>query len=171
MFMTGDTAAPRAVPATRMPASLGLLPLADVADGERRDGWPERVIRRKDAVISVPVLARRRHKVGEPVDRQATGFRASGPPPRCTLTWCETSSGEIDRLYTRLCASWPRRVFCSPTTLNHHVSFERSEQCYNPMMRTERDSNSLNNSMQATYEFWKTENCCEESSARGWSDL
>jgi hypothetical protein len=69
MFMTGDTAAPRAVPATRMPASLGLLPLADVADGERRDGWPERVIRRKDAVISVPVLARRRHKVGEPVEK------------------------------------------------------------------------------------------------------
>ena len=69
MFMTGVTAAPRAVPVTRMPASLGLLPLADVADGERRDGWPERVIRRKDAVISVPVLARRRHKVGEPVEK------------------------------------------------------------------------------------------------------
>ena len=44
-------------------------PLADVADGERRDGGPERVIRRKDAVIPVPVLARRRHEVGEPVEK------------------------------------------------------------------------------------------------------
>lgn len=35
----------------------------------RRDGGPERVIRRKDAVIPVPVLARRRHEVGEPVEK------------------------------------------------------------------------------------------------------
>ena len=69
MFMTGVTAAPRAVPVTRMPASLGLLPLADVADGERRDGWPERVIRRKDAVIPMTVPPGRRHKVGEPVEK------------------------------------------------------------------------------------------------------
>jgi len=60
MFMTGVTAAPRAVPVTRMPASLGLLPLADVADGERRDGGPERGIRRKDAVIPMTVPPGRR---------------------------------------------------------------------------------------------------------------
>jgi hypothetical protein len=35
----------------------------------RRDGGHERVIRRKDAVIPVPVLARRRHEVGEPVEK------------------------------------------------------------------------------------------------------
>ena len=35
----------------------------------RRDGGPERVVRRKDAVIPVPVLARRRHEVGEPVQK------------------------------------------------------------------------------------------------------
>jgi hypothetical protein len=50
-----------------MPARRGLAPLADVPDGQCRDGGPERVIRRKDAVIPVPVLARRRHEVGEPV--------------------------------------------------------------------------------------------------------
>jgi hypothetical protein len=34
----------------------------------RRDGGPELVIRRKDAVIPMPVLARRRHEIGEPVE-------------------------------------------------------------------------------------------------------
>ena len=69
MFVTGVTAASRAVPATRVPVRFGFLPLADVANGERRDGGPERVIRRQDAVIPVPVLARRRHEVGEPVEK------------------------------------------------------------------------------------------------------
>jgi hypothetical protein len=50
-----------------MPAGRGLLPLADVADRERSDGGPELVIGRKDAVIPMPVLARRRHEIGEPV--------------------------------------------------------------------------------------------------------
>ena len=58
MFVTGVTAASRAVP-----VRFGLLPLADVADGERRDGWPERVIWRKHSVIPMPVLPRRRDKV------------------------------------------------------------------------------------------------------------
>ena len=52
----------------RMPASRDLAPLADVADGERRDGPPELVIRRKHPVIAMPVLPRRRHEVGEPVE-------------------------------------------------------------------------------------------------------
>ena len=53
----------------RMPARRGLLPLAAVADRERRDGGPERVIRRKHPVIPVPVLARRWHEIGEPVEK------------------------------------------------------------------------------------------------------
>jgi hypothetical protein len=39
------------------------LPLADVPDRERRDGGPELVIVHKDAVIPMPVLARRRHEM------------------------------------------------------------------------------------------------------------
>jgi hypothetical protein len=71
-----------------MPARRGLLPLADVADRERRDGGPERVIRRKHPVIPVPVLARRWHEIGEPVEKlkwreidDATGARPRGLPP------------------------------------------------------------------------------------------
>ncbi len=60
-------------PVVRMPARRGLLPLADVPDRERRDGGPELVIWRKDAWLSsrrqaMPVLARRRHEIGEPVE-------------------------------------------------------------------------------------------------------
>jgi hypothetical protein len=41
--------------------------LADVPDRECRDGGPERVIGRKDAVIPMPMLPRRRDEIGEPV--------------------------------------------------------------------------------------------------------
>ena len=50
-----------------MPAGRGVLPLADVADRERRDGPPELVIRRKHPVVAMPVLARRRDEIGQPV--------------------------------------------------------------------------------------------------------
>jgi hypothetical protein len=40
MFVTGVAAAFRTVPVTRSPACRGLLSLADVADGECRDGGP-----------------------------------------------------------------------------------------------------------------------------------
>ena len=63
------TAGSRGVTIAPMSAGRSLAPLADVPDGQRRDGGPERVIRRKDAVIPVPVLARRRHEVGEPVEK------------------------------------------------------------------------------------------------------
>ena len=54
----------------------------------RRDGGPERVIRRKDAVIPVPVLARRRHEAGEPVQKHKRELKrrevddAARPGPR-----------------------------------------------------------------------------------------
>jgi hypothetical protein len=47
-----------------MPAGRGLALLADVPDRERRDGPPERVVRCKHSVISVPVLPRRRDEIG-----------------------------------------------------------------------------------------------------------
>jgi hypothetical protein len=52
----------------RMPAGRGLAFLADVADGERRDGRPQRVVRREDAVIAVPVLARLRDQIRKPIE-------------------------------------------------------------------------------------------------------
>ena len=69
MCVSRVAAASRAVPVTREPVRRGLLPLADVADRERRDGGPERVIRRKHPVIPVPVLPWRRHEIGEPVKK------------------------------------------------------------------------------------------------------
>ena len=62
MFVSRVAKACRAVPVTCVPARHGPLALADVPDRERRDGGPERVIRRKDAVIPVPVLPRRRNR-------------------------------------------------------------------------------------------------------------
>jgi hypothetical protein len=78
----------RRMSADRMPARRGLLPLADVPDRERRDGGPELVIECKDAVIPMPVLARRRHEIREPVEKlkgreldDAIGPRPRGLPP------------------------------------------------------------------------------------------
>jgi hypothetical protein len=51
-----------------MPTGHSLAPLADVPDGQRRDRGPELVIRRKHPVVAMPVLARRRHEIGEPVE-------------------------------------------------------------------------------------------------------
>jgi hypothetical protein len=73
MFVSRVAKACRAVPVTCVPARHGLLALADVPDRERRDGGPERVIRRKDAWLvssrqAMPVLARRRYEIGEPVE-------------------------------------------------------------------------------------------------------
>ena len=60
-------AAFRGMSAVRVLSGRGIPPLADVADGERRDGRPQRVIRREDAVIAVPVPPRLRNEIGEPV--------------------------------------------------------------------------------------------------------
>ena len=53
----------------RIPASRGIASLADIPEGECRHGQPELVIRCKHSVIPVPVLARRRHEIGEPVEK------------------------------------------------------------------------------------------------------
>ena len=75
-----------------MPAGRDLAPLADVPDGEGRDGRPELVIRRKHPVIAMPVLPRRRHEISEPVKElkrrefdddagsRPRGFTAATPP-------------------------------------------------------------------------------------------
>ncbi len=54
--------------ADRMPTSRGIAALADIPDGERRDGGPELVIRGEHPVITMPVLPRRRHEIGQPVE-------------------------------------------------------------------------------------------------------
>jgi hypothetical protein len=71
-----------------MPTGRGLLPLADVADRQRRDGFPEPVIRCEHPVISMPVLPRRRDEIGEPVEElkrreldDAIGSWPRGLPP------------------------------------------------------------------------------------------
>jgi hypothetical protein len=67
-----------------MPARRRLLPLADVADRQRRDGFPEPLIRRKHPVIPVPVSSRRRDEIGEPVEKlkRRELDDAIGPRPR-----------------------------------------------------------------------------------------
>jgi hypothetical protein len=49
------------------PGSRGLPPLANVPDGERRNGGPQLVIRGKHPVVGMPVLAWWRHEIGKPV--------------------------------------------------------------------------------------------------------
>ena len=61
-------AAFRGMSAVRVPAGRGSPLLADVADGQRRDGRAQRVIRRKHPVITMPVPSRRRDVIGEPVE-------------------------------------------------------------------------------------------------------
>jgi hypothetical protein len=61
-------AASGVVTVVSMSAGRDLALLTDVADCQRRDGFPEPVIRRKHHVIAMPVLPRRRHEVGEPVE-------------------------------------------------------------------------------------------------------
>ena len=78
-------AAFRGVTVGHMPTGRGLALLADVPDGECRHGPPELVIGRKDAVIPMPVLPRRRDEIGEPVQElkrreldDAVGARSRG---------------------------------------------------------------------------------------------
>jgi hypothetical protein len=49
--------------AVRVPARRGIPLLADIPDGECRDGRTQRVMGREDAVIAVPVLPRLRDQV------------------------------------------------------------------------------------------------------------
>jgi hypothetical protein len=43
--------------------------LAEIADRQRRDGRPERVVRREDAVIHVPMPSRLRDEIRKPVQK------------------------------------------------------------------------------------------------------
>ena len=81
-------AAFRGLSACLMPASHGAPPLADVPYCHRRDGPPELVIRRKHAVIAMPVLPRQRDKVRQSIKKlkwrefdDAVGPRPRGNPP------------------------------------------------------------------------------------------
>ena len=67
-----------------MPTGHSLTPLADVPDGERRDGPPQLVIRREYSVVAMPVLPRRRYEIGEPVEelKRREFDDAVGPRPR-----------------------------------------------------------------------------------------
>ena len=53
-------------PAGGLPAGGGVAALANIPDRQRRDGFPQPVIRREYSVIAMPVLPRRRHEIGEP---------------------------------------------------------------------------------------------------------
>jgi hypothetical protein len=59
-------------------------PLADVPDRQSGDGPPQRVIRREDSVIPMPVLARLRDEIGEPIEelKRRQLDNAAGPWPR-----------------------------------------------------------------------------------------
>jgi hypothetical protein len=66
----------------RIPASRGIASLTDIPEGECRHGPPELVIRCKHSVIPVPMLARRRDEIGEPVQelkRRELGPRTTPP--------------------------------------------------------------------------------------------
>ncbi len=68
-------AAFRVVVVTRMPARRRLALLADVPDGESRDGPSELVVRREYSWLvaklrAVPALPRRRHEIREPAQER-----------------------------------------------------------------------------------------------------
>ena len=67
-----------------MPISRGIAPLADIPDRERGDGGPELVIRGEHPVIAMPVLPRRRHEIGQPVQevKRREFDDPIGPRPR-----------------------------------------------------------------------------------------
>ena len=77
------TAAFRGMRSPGMPVGSGVGPLADIPYRECRDGPSELVIRRKHPVVAMPVLPRRRHEVGEPVEelKRREFDDAVGPRP------------------------------------------------------------------------------------------
>jgi len=87
--------------ADRMPTSRGITRLADIPDGERRDGGPELVIRGEHPVIAMPVLPRRRHEVSEPVEelKRREVDDAIGPRPRGLAA--ASGSDPVGRLMSR----------------------------------------------------------------------
>ena len=58
-----SVAAARGMRLARMPTGTGLAPLANIPDRQCRDAPPQLVIGRKDSVVAVPMLPRRRHEI------------------------------------------------------------------------------------------------------------
>ena len=81
-------AASGAVTIVSVSAGRGLALLADIPDGECRDGFSQPVVRREYSVIPMPVLPRRWDEIGEPVQElkrrefdQAVRAGPRGLPP------------------------------------------------------------------------------------------
>ena len=66
LFMS-VAAAFRCMSAVRVPAGRGIPLLSDIPDRQCRDGRPQRVVRREDAVIAMPVLAWLRDQIRKPI--------------------------------------------------------------------------------------------------------
>ena len=82
-------------PAGGLPAGGGVAPPANVPDRQRRDGFPQPVIRRKYSVVAMPVLPRRRDEIGKLVAFRGT----SGPNyplsfPQCAMPPKASARGE-----------------------------------------------------------------------------
>jgi hypothetical protein len=102
-----------------MPISRGIAPLADIPDGNCRDGAPELVIRGEHPVIAMPVLSRRWHEIGQPVEEvtrrefyDAVLARPHGlaPAPRADPT-------SASRSFPMICSAvnfFPRGISCPP---------------------------------------------------------
>jgi len=68
------TAASHGMVVARMPARRGIAPLASIPDRQRRDGFPQPVIRCKHPWLvsrrqAVPMLARWRDQIRDPVEK------------------------------------------------------------------------------------------------------
>jgi hypothetical protein len=85
----------------RIPASRGIVSLADIPEGECRHGPPELVIRCKHSMIPVPVLARRRDEIGEPVEELKRREVDDAIGPRSRGLAAATGSDPVGRLMSR----------------------------------------------------------------------
>jgi len=85
----------RGITVAPMPAGRGLLPLADVPDRERSDGFSQPMIRGEHAVVAMPMLPRRRDEIGQPVQklRRREFDDAIGPRPSWRLCAVAARSG------------------------------------------------------------------------------
>jgi hypothetical protein len=80
------------VPDLGVPACRGISPLAAIPDRQSGDGPPQRVVRREDAVIPVPVPPRLRDQIRKPVQE---------------LKWCELDDAAGPRLRRLSLPAWP----------------------------------------------------------------
>ena len=88
-----------------MPAGSGLAALADVADRECRDAFPQLVVRREHPVVAMAVLPRRRDEIGEPVQelkrwsRNSNGVSSMTPvDPGCVIFSVRPGPTQFPRL-------------------------------------------------------------------------